>query len=527
MTKRAAATLHERVEHALATPPVAVAFHPMLVDLDRISESPINPRKHVDTTGDAEMADSIARHGVLEPIVVRPELNIPIAEIQPDTRFEIIAGSRRFRASRLAGRTEIPVTVRDVNDTQLLELALHENLQRRSMHVLDEAAALHQLQELDRAYLDLTVLAAKIGRPVAYVRDSLRLLRLNETVAAALLAEAITVGHAHRISKLPAELQGAALRACFPILFVSDSEYADSVRTGAWPALAPSVGTVAQLEEWVERHGKADLASPEVQQQLAPEIDRIASDALADRAGRHDATEVDDVPPADAELERLRDEVRTSLLQLSQNEDYQFTRKEAKATGVIRFGDWFEVRKSKDRCDHMRKGAVVHGLADGEAVRLVDVCVDKRRCEKHWPKSPVQSSAKPTAAEEKRQREAVARQEEETKAQEAWRAMQPAAMRALGPFVLKQRLSPMGVVRAIFDSHDIKRAEETYGIPLNDRTALAYLLVRGVRLPTWRADDFYAAVKQHLGIKRNQIETALRVEAEAKAKATGRKRKAS
>ena len=112
------------------------------------------------------------------------------------------------------------LTIRDVDDVQLLELALAENVHRRNMHPLDEAEALARLQTLDPSLNDLEVLGGKVGRSASYVRDKLKLLRLEPVVVEALEASAIHEKHAERIARLPADQHETALAACFARLLV-------------------------------------------------------------------------------------------------------------------------------------------------------------------------------------------------------------------------------------------------------------------------------------------------------------------
>jgi len=129
------------VNNSIVIPPVVSSVQEIPPVL--ICESKTNPRRQFDETKLAELADNIRRHGVLQPILVRR-----LPEGEADT-FELVAGARRYRASKLAGRETIPASIRDLTDTQCLELQLIENLQRADVHELDEArgyAALMQLQ---------------------------------------------------------------------------------------------------------------------------------------------------------------------------------------------------------------------------------------------------------------------------------------------------------------------------------------------------------------------------------------------
>src|SRR5207302_1611154 len=124
-----------------AVPPVVSSIQD--IPLEKICESKTNPRTQFDPTKLAELAENIRQHGVLQPILVRP-----LPKGAADT-YELVAGARRYRASKLARRESIPATVRELTDAQALELQVIENVQRVDVHPLDEAqgyAALIELQ---------------------------------------------------------------------------------------------------------------------------------------------------------------------------------------------------------------------------------------------------------------------------------------------------------------------------------------------------------------------------------------------
>jgi len=110
--------------------------------LSSIQESQTNPRRQFDEAKLAELTDNIRLHRVLQPLLVRP---LPDGA---EGSYELVAGARRFRASKLAGKSSIPATVRELTDTQCLELQLIENLQRADVHELDQARAYAALMEL-------------------------------------------------------------------------------------------------------------------------------------------------------------------------------------------------------------------------------------------------------------------------------------------------------------------------------------------------------------------------------------------
>ena len=168
--------------------------------LREVEPDPGQPRKTFDDETLAELSASIAEHGLLQPIAVRPK---------PSGGYLIVAGERRWRASRMAGLTEVPVIVKDVTDEQAMELALVENLQREDLDPLEEAAGIREL--MTRCDLTQEQAARKLGKSRSALANSLRLLSLPETVLELLKSGFITIGHAKVVLGLPApELQEKA-----------------------------------------------------------------------------------------------------------------------------------------------------------------------------------------------------------------------------------------------------------------------------------------------------------------------------
>lgn len=168
--------------------------------LREIEPDPGQPRKTFDDETLAELSASIAEHGLLQPIAVRPK---------PSGGYLIVAGERRWRASRMAGLTEVPVIVKDVTDEQAMELALVENLQREDLDPVEEAAGIREL--MTRCDLTQEQAARKLGKSRSALANSLRLLSLPETVLELLKSGFITIGHAKVILGLPTpELQEKA-----------------------------------------------------------------------------------------------------------------------------------------------------------------------------------------------------------------------------------------------------------------------------------------------------------------------------
>ena len=168
--------------------------------LREIEPDPGQPRKTFDQQALGELAASIAEHGLLQPIAVRP---------QPKGGYSIVAGERRWRACRMAGLNEVPVVVKDVSDEQAMELALVENLQREDLDPVEEATGIREL--MTRCSLTQEQAARKLGKSRSALANSLRLLNLPENVLELLKSGFINIGHAKVILGLPTpELQEQA-----------------------------------------------------------------------------------------------------------------------------------------------------------------------------------------------------------------------------------------------------------------------------------------------------------------------------
>jgi ParB family chromosome partitioning protein len=155
------------------------------VPLDRIVPNRFQPRQQFETDELAQLAESIKRNGVLQPILVRRKA---------DGLFELIAGERRYRAAKLAGLKSIPAVVRNTSDEQAMELALVENLQREDLNPMEEARAYQRLTT--EFGLTQEALAQKVGKDRSSVANSLRLLNLPNEIKELIGSLKISVGHA-------------------------------------------------------------------------------------------------------------------------------------------------------------------------------------------------------------------------------------------------------------------------------------------------------------------------------------------
>lgn len=181
------------------------------VNINDIEPNRNQPRKEFDEQALSELADSIARHGLIQPIVVRPTT---------DGRYMIIAGERRWRACRIAGITDVPVMIKDTDDRTLMELALIENLQREDLNPVEEALGYRSL--IEEFELTQDEVAKRMGKSRSAVTNALRLLGLNDDELEALRKGLISAGHARallsceneetRKKLLPLAINGASVR---------------------------------------------------------------------------------------------------------------------------------------------------------------------------------------------------------------------------------------------------------------------------------------------------------------------------
>ncbi len=160
------------------------------LNIEELRANPYQPRKTFDEEALNELAESIKEHGVFQPIIVKKSIK----------GYEIIAGERRYRASKLAGKTTIPAIVRDFTDEQMMEIALLENLQREDLTVIEEASAYQKM--LENLNLTQEELATKVGKSRSHITNILGLLRLPESVQRKILDHEISMGHARVLSKL-------------------------------------------------------------------------------------------------------------------------------------------------------------------------------------------------------------------------------------------------------------------------------------------------------------------------------------
>ena len=160
------------------------------VNISDLRVNPYQPRKVFNKEALEELASSIKAHGVFQPIIVKKSIK----------GYEIIAGERRVRASKLAGLEKVPAIIRDLNDEQMMEIALLENLQRENLSAIEEANAYKQI--LEKANITQDELSKKVGKSRSHITNILGLLRLPKEVQEMVALNKISMGHARVLSKI-------------------------------------------------------------------------------------------------------------------------------------------------------------------------------------------------------------------------------------------------------------------------------------------------------------------------------------
>ena len=199
--------------------------------INSISPNPSQPRREFDEKGINELAESITKYGLIQPITVRQKQN---------NAYELIAGERRLRAAKLAGLKTIPAIISDVSQERSSLMALIENLQRENLNVFEEAEALERL--INSFGLTQDEVAEKIGKSQSTIANKLRLLRLNNNVRDIIIKNGLGERHARALLKLP---DGADRMAVLKMIV--DKKY-----------------NVRQSEEFIERYIKKQNEVPQI-----------------------------------------------------------------------------------------------------------------------------------------------------------------------------------------------------------------------------------------------------------------------
>lgn len=166
----------------------------VMLKISEIEPNRSQPRRDFDENSLSDLAQSISQHGLLQPLLVRP---LPIGG------YQIVAGERRYRACRMAGLTEVPATIRELSDTETMELALIENLQREDLSPIEEALGYKAL--IDEHGFSQEEVATSVGKSRPAIANSLRILKLPDSVLEYVKQDKISAGHARALLMLDNE----------------------------------------------------------------------------------------------------------------------------------------------------------------------------------------------------------------------------------------------------------------------------------------------------------------------------------
>lgn len=252
----------------------------IMVKIAQVEPSRKQPRKQFDEDALLELAESIKQFGVLQPLLVQKK----------EDYYEIIAGERRWRASKLAGIKEIPVMVKDFSDQEAVEISLIENIQRENLNPIEEAAAYKRLME--EFHLKQDTIAERVSKSRTAVTNSMRLLKLDERVQQMLIDEMLTTGHARALLAIEDKdtQHAAAVKVFDEKLSVRETE-----------KLVKEILNPHQKETEKEKDRAQDL----VYEQLEEKIKGIIGSKVAIRRKSKDKGRIEIAYYSQEELERI------------------------------------------------------------------------------------------------------------------------------------------------------------------------------------------------------------------------------
>ena len=314
-----------------------------MIDMDYLVESKTNPRKTFDKKQLDELTQSIKEKGVVQPILVRPNLGDKNTNMLK-AKFEIVTGARRFNAAKAAGLTEIPAMIRELSDQEAMEIQVIENLQRANVHPLEEAEGYFALNR--RPGMTAAKIAEKIGQSEKYVYDRLKLLSLTKDAQKLFLAGKFSVGHAIILARLTPEAQGRCLDNDSGGMF--EHEFARHLYDEEKEDEPLKPKTTRELQAWIDEHVRFDHTK--VDQMIFPETAKVLEKA-----------------------EKVVQITEDWFVQPSARNDQK----------IISPRSWMRAdgKEKSKTCEHAVTGVFVVGPNRGESMK---VCIAKEKCKIHW-----------------------------------------------------------------------------------------------------------------------------------------------
>lgn len=338
-----------------------------ILPIGKLFESPLNPRRIYNEKKMEELIESVRAKGILMPLLVRPN----------NVRYEIATGHRRYRAAIALKLPELPVIVREMSDTDFLEILTIENLQREDLEPLDEAQGYRTLME--KTGYDVVSIATKVGKSESYIYQRLKLLELIAEAQKKLADGKITAGHAILIARLQPEEQKECLKA------IEEDSFRDEIMS------------VRDLADFIERQIHLDLNSASFSKKdpdLVPEAgpcttcpkrtgsapalfpDIKKKDTCTDPGCFHKKIEAYTA----IWIEKKSQDSDIPPLKLSGDSNYQRKKISENPEKAIPANLYTEITdRKKGSCEHAREGIIIEGRNQG---KVLSVCMDPK-CEIH------------------------------------------------------------------------------------------------------------------------------------------------
>ncbi len=314
------------------------------IPLGDLKISAMNPRKYYDQASMDQLTASVRQKGVLQPILVRPS----------NGKYEVVAGTRRFKAATIAGLKSIPAVVREIDDQEALEMMVIENLQREDVHPLEEAQGYFILSR--KPGYDAAKIAEKIGRSVKYVYDRMKLLSLTKEAKELFLKGKFEAGHAILLARLTPSQQEEAIDqnadALFQHEYVSDDLLLTEEEKKDEFGERVKAKSVREFQQWIDEHVR--FQRDEVDPMLFPETAMALKTAQEEKEKVVAITEEHFVHPS------ARAKERTISPQSWQRADG---------------------KEGSKKCEHSVLGVITVGPGRGQSM---EVCIAKEKCKTHW-----------------------------------------------------------------------------------------------------------------------------------------------
>jgi len=404
----------------------APASAAVMIPIDQIVPSRTNPRKIFDKSYLEELSESIARKGVLQPLLLR----------RAGEGYEVVAGECRFRAAKAAGLDSIPATIRDLDEEAVIEIQVIENLQRRDLHPLEEAAGYKALMGFGR---DAARIAHQVGKSEKYVYDRIKLLELIPEGQTVFLAGEITPGHAILISRLAPAQQKMVLgepdSRTSPLWQHDDVLFRPDAKT-------PKFGyrkakSVRELEGWIDKNVR--FKTDQVEQILFPETARAIEEATEAKQ------KIVLITHQHATSPEVREPGGQRIYSV-------VSWKNATGEGLESEQDRYGTKRRKSQtCEKSVLGVFGAGPARGETLR---VCVN-RSCGIHWPERKKPKPASRTSSQSQAKRQAAYEEERrrEEAVRERFKKARPAILQAFQERISEMDAKPGGPAAQLVARH--------------------------------------------------------------------------